>query len=55
MKLIIGVILSLIIGISLYVVVHILADKYAKDLFEWGYLTGLLFSCVIDVILKIFK
>jgi len=42
-----------VVCIGLHVFIHIKADKKEKDLFEWGYWTGLIINFIIDIISKI--
>ena len=46
------IIASIIICIALYIFMHTKADEKAKDLFEWGYWTGLIVNFILDIILK---
>lgn len=49
MKILITIV-TIIICIALYIFMHIKADEKAKDLFDWGYWTGLIVSFILNII-----
>ncbi len=52
---ILKMILAIILCITLCIFIRIKANKKAKDIFSWGYCTGILVAFILDIALEIVK
>lgn len=46
------IVIAIIICIGLYIFMKYKADKKERNLFEWGYTTGLLASFILEIAFK---